>query len=160
MLCWNVKGICSLASLRRLKKLVRLHNLSIVFLLEPVISNDTASRINWQLGFPNFMTASSGKIWVFWSSNFTLSFQHEIHQLLYFHYQHPSFLTHCSFTVVYGKCTVADLRLLRFSLLIIHSQLSGSQRLVCGDFNAILAMDESADQGTLDTCSMANFSTF
>lgn len=100
VLCWNVRGIGGLAYLRRLKKLCRIHNFSILFLIEPFLSSDNLSRIASSLGFSNFLAADSGKILVFWRHNFSLSLESQTDQLLHFDCCHPSFHSPCHVTNV------------------------------------------------------------
>lgn len=160
VLCWNVRGIGNIASMRRLRKLCRLHNLSALFLLEPMISSDNLSRIASHFGFQHSLASYSGKIWVFWRHNLSFSFSCQSDQFLHFDCHHPLFDKKFFVTVVYAKCTVAERRLLWTSLLDLYLRVQDTPWLVCGDFNAILSLDDSSGAGTHDTRSIADFSAF
>lgn len=51
LICWNVRGIANQASFRRLFELSCMHNLSIIFLLEPFTPAIRVDKIRQRLGF-------------------------------------------------------------------------------------------------------------
>lgn len=50
-----------LSTIRRLKRLCQLHNLSILVIIKPLVASERLSSLGDQLAFPNYVSASSNK---------------------------------------------------------------------------------------------------
>lgn len=160
ILTWNVRGIGGIASQRRLRKLCKLHNVSILFLLEPFISSDHLPSLASALGFTSFLASANGKIWILWRHNIVLTFSSQTDQLYHVQCSHPAMLHSCALTSVYAKCTAVARRQLWSDLLHLQSEIRDQPWLLCGDFNAILNLGESAGRAPPNVQSMTDFADF
>lgn len=120
-LVWNIQGIGNRASLRRLKRLVRVHRLAFVAILEPMISIDRLDEIQSVLGYPHSLVALANKIGLFYSdcfpiSSLTVSSQYLLMQLEY--------STPVCATFIYGKCSRLERQSLWSDLRQIHASIS------------------------------------
>src|SRR4051812_35487973 len=68
-LVWNIRGIANLPSQRRLKKLIKVHNIDCVAIIEPKIRVGTAKDFEFKLNCNNSFSDVEGNIWVFWKNN-------------------------------------------------------------------------------------------
>lgn len=102
---WNVRGIASLSSIRRLRKLCRLHNISLLFLFEPFLSEDRFGAVNFTLHFSSFLYSTSNKILVLWRHDFEVSLVAQSEQFLHLQVRHPSTSALSYITGVYAKST-------------------------------------------------------
>lgn len=64
-LIWNIYGMGGIASMQRLKKLIRLHSLVFVAIIEPFVFVDRLEEFQQRLGFPNLFVSPNNKIWLF-----------------------------------------------------------------------------------------------
>ena len=62
LLTWNAQGVGNISTLKRLKKLISMHNISLIILQEPLIS--TVSEVSRKIGFDNFCSNINNKIWI------------------------------------------------------------------------------------------------
>ena len=69
---WNIRGIGKAPAVRCLKKLIHMHYLSLVCVLEHFLHLDKLESTRNRLGIESVISSSSGKIWVFWLASFTL----------------------------------------------------------------------------------------
>lgn len=103
-LIWNVHGIGNQVSIRRLKKLCRLHSLVTLVLIEPFISADRIVDIKSKLGFSECMAVDSNKIWVFWNSLFSFRLLSQFDQYAHLHGSHLSLSSpKCNWTWFFEK---------------------------------------------------------
>lgn len=104
-LIWNIWGS---ASMRRLKLLIRLHQLSFVAIMEPMVSLDCEEEFQQRLGFSGCLVSPSNKIWLFFSDHYTMVTIKASPQLLHIEFQHVwSRSTVCA-TFVYENCSRAE----------------------------------------------------
>lgn len=88
VLVWNIRGAANVASMRRIKKLVRLHHISFLVLLEPMDDVNKLGSLTFSLGFSDYISSPNNKIWILWSSGFhamTLSLTYQFLHLLVSH---------------------------------------------------------------------------
>ena len=62
---WNIRGICKASAFRRLRKLIQIHRLSLVCILEPFLGADRLDPTRVRLGMEKAFSSMSGKIWMF-----------------------------------------------------------------------------------------------
>ncbi|XP_027067398.1 uncharacterized protein [Coffea arabica] len=157
MLVWNIRRIAGRASIRCLKKLLRLHSVTFLVIIEPMVDagqlDDFTSRFGFHLGVCN----SSNKIWVMWRSGFAVNVLVNNDQLIHMQVCHDSwtFVAHGSF--VYGKCSRVERRALWSALGLISEEMGTKPWLVGGDFNVVAAADKYAGQAAQDLTAMAEF---
>lgn len=77
-LIWNIRGIGKAPAVRRLRKLVRVHQLPLICVLEPFISVDHLEALRVQLGMDRALFSQYEKIWVFWSAPFSVKLLHDM----------------------------------------------------------------------------------
>lgn len=69
---WKSKGVTSNSFRHNLKNYIRLHNPSIVCLLEPRVSGNQANKICSSIGFDEWIRVEvvgfSGGIWILWKA--------------------------------------------------------------------------------------------
>ncbi|XP_022857582.1 uncharacterized protein LOC111378580 [Olea europaea var. sylvestris] len=65
---WNVRGVASVATRRRLKKLIQLHQVYLLVILEPFVLQKNFTYTRHYLRFDMGAQNESNKIWIFWNS--------------------------------------------------------------------------------------------
>ncbi|KAL2462036.1 Uncharacterized protein Adt_45456 [Abeliophyllum distichum] len=73
VLMWNVKGVRASKTRKRIKKLVQLHRIYFLVLLEPFLFEDSFDFIRRSVGFDVDVQNQSNKIWCFWNVETTVS---------------------------------------------------------------------------------------
>lgn len=71
-LYWNIRGVGT--SLRRLRRLIRLHQFSFIALFEPFLSGDRLALVQSQLGYPEVLYAPTNNIMIFYRSGYCIVF--------------------------------------------------------------------------------------
>ena len=71
---WNVRGINTQGVLERLKILRKFHQLSIITILEPFSNSVQIQNFKIFLNMDNAISNYNGKIWVFWTVMWTVTF--------------------------------------------------------------------------------------
>ncbi|KAJ8766129.1 hypothetical protein K2173_021646 [Erythroxylum novogranatense] len=156
---WNVRGIGNLASIRRLKKLCRIHAISCIILLEPFIEAARITEIQSKLGFQYSFASDSNKIWFLCRNGITCSVVFQSSQLL--HLKVEGFSSSPVYvTGVYAKSTRAARRVLWVDLLCLQQQIGNASWMVGGDFNVIARLTECVGAAHPDLGSMADFVEF
>lgn len=79
-LIWNIRGVANNATLRRLKSLVRLHSISTLVLLEPLINSNKLDEYRIKLGFDVAFASPTGRIWLFCKSSVGIGFVDVSHE--------------------------------------------------------------------------------
>src|SRR3954464_7601564 len=69
IIVWNIRGLGNPPSLRRIKKLVRVHNIDCFAIIEPKIKSATAKDYEYKLNCSGSFANHEGNIWVFWKNN-------------------------------------------------------------------------------------------
>lgn len=62
---WNIRGVVNKASMRRLRKLCKLHSVSVLLLFEPMATFEHISHLSSYLQFPDFILYDNHKLCVF-----------------------------------------------------------------------------------------------
>ena len=135
-LIWNIRGIGSSPSVRRLKSLIRVHQLKLVCVLEPFMSPAKLDATRVRLGMDSAFASESGKIWLFWSPPFHVQVLHDMGQVVHCRACHSSLSEGFFMSFVYAKC-VASLRLDLWDALRSFSGQVDGPWLVGGDFNVV-----------------------
>ncbi|XP_019173843.1 PREDICTED: uncharacterized protein LOC109169419 [Ipomoea nil] len=159
-LIWNCQGAASKDFCRTLKHFVRIHNPSIVCLLEPKVSGAHANSICASFGFPEWIRVEaigfSGGIWVLWKNNVTL----DIIQT------HPQFLAvqvnevglePWALSFVYGSPNLQLRRKLFAELSCRNLNLQGPW-LSVGDYNSVTCQGEVSNPDTFNHSRYVDFS--
>lgn len=105
-LIWNIRGIGKAPAVCRLRKLIRLHRLSLVCVLEPFVSVDRLEATRVRLGMDHAVSSQSGKIWVFWSTLFSVELLHDMGQVIHCRVSHSFFPDPVLVSYVYASCSM------------------------------------------------------
>ena len=70
-LFWNIRGISKAPKLRRIKQLIKIHNLQFLALCEPWLKVDKAERYRYKLNFHGLVHNTEGSVWVFFKEPFS-----------------------------------------------------------------------------------------
>lgn len=90
-LIWNIRGISKAPAVHMLQKLIRLHRLALICVLEPFLSADRLEATQFRLGMDHAISSKSGKIWVFWSTPFLVEIMIDMGQVIYCRVSHALF---------------------------------------------------------------------
>ncbi|KAK6773761.1 hypothetical protein RDI58_028999 [Solanum bulbocastanum] len=66
---WNVRGINTQGVLERIKMFRKLHQPSIIAILEPFADKNHVQNFKVQLAMEQAVSNCNGKIWVFWNKD-------------------------------------------------------------------------------------------
>lgn len=72
VLVWNVRGVGSISTVRRLRKLAQMHSVSLIILQEPLVSSTSAPDVCTRFGFDNYACSDNNKLWMFWRHNLSI----------------------------------------------------------------------------------------
>ncbi|XP_022866065.1 uncharacterized protein LOC111385869 [Olea europaea var. sylvestris] len=146
---WNVRGVASVATRRRLKKLIQLHQVYLLVLLEPFVLQHSFAYIRHYLRFDTGAQNESNKIWFFWNSgtNVTIIVDHP--QFLHVKVEDPRLALPIYFTPVYASCDASVRRDLWAGLHHISLDMEDPW-IVGGDFNVITHDGERTGHNTRD----------
>ncbi|XP_022866117.1 uncharacterized protein LOC111385927, partial [Olea europaea var. sylvestris] len=146
---WNVRGVASVATRRRLKKLIQLHQVYLLVLLEPFVLQHSFAYIRRYLRFDTGAQNESNKIWFFWNSwtNVTIIVDHP--QFLHVKVEDPRLGLPIYFTPVYASCDPSVRRDLWAGLHHISLDMEDPW-IVGGDFNVITHDGERTGHNTRD----------
>lgn len=106
-LIWSIRGISKAPAVRRLRKLIRLHRLSLICILEPFVSSDHLEEIRIRLGMDHALSFHSGKIWVFWSALFFVELLQGMGQVIHCQVSHSHFSDPVVISYVYASCLMS-----------------------------------------------------
>lgn len=62
----NLRGIANVSTMTRLKKIIRLHKVDLVMIMEPMVGIEQLDRYKIRLGFSNACRNLTSKFWFFW----------------------------------------------------------------------------------------------
>ncbi|XP_022883141.1 uncharacterized protein LOC111399888 [Olea europaea var. sylvestris] len=144
---WNVRGVASVATHRRLKKLIQLHQVYLLVLLEPFVLRQNFAYTRRYLRFDMGAHNESNKIWFFWNSgtNVTVIVDHP--QFLHIRVEDPRLARTIYLTPVYASCDATIRRDLWAGLHHISLDMDDPW-LVGGDFNVITHDGERTGHNT------------
>lgn len=103
-ICWNAKSINTKGALERLQQLQKMHNLSLIVILEPFADNSQLNHFKILLNMDRTTCNPNGKIWIFWTRDLEgkaidIDDQHVTYE--WTHVENPNTF---STSVIYGKC--------------------------------------------------------
>ena len=99
---WNIRAIGKAPTVRRLKKLIHMHRLSLICVLVPFLHLDKLESTRNRLGIESAISSSSRKIWVFWLVSFTLEVIQDARQVLHCRVSHSFFPDPVFVSLVYA----------------------------------------------------------
>lgn len=117
-LLWNIRGIGNIKSRRRVAKLVKMYNISLIAILEPLHHANKIHKFSNRMGFNFKLTNQEAdeKIWLCWN--------HEVNVVLVDAFEQCitvdiSFLNSdlVRLTIVYAKCSIQQLLWEKLQLL-------------------------------------------
>ena len=134
-LIWNIRGIGSSPSVRRLKSLIRVHQLKLVCILEPFMSPAKLDATRVRLGMDSAFASESGKIWLFWSHPFHVQVLHDMGQVVHCRACHSSLSEGFFMSFVYAKCVACGMPC---ALLVVRWMVRGWLGEILMWFSSIL----------------------
>src|SRR4051812_10546629 len=69
ILVWNIRGLANKPSLTRLRKLMKLHNIEVLAILEPKVTKGTIEDYEFKLNCVGSFSNREGNIWLFWKNS-------------------------------------------------------------------------------------------
>ena len=99
-------------SFKRLKKLVRLHKVGLVAIMEPLVDQIQVDSFKLKLGFDNVLSNVNSKVWLFWKAEMQCSVLVNEEQLLVVKCKHGDVNGDFIIAAVYAKCNRGDRRML------------------------------------------------
>lgn len=156
-LFWNIRGVANKASLRRLKFLVRSHNVTLLVLLEPLVHSNKLEEFRIKLGYDFAFSSATGRIWIFGKAMLTIrqvdtSHDQVLHAELQYPGMEPFFLS-----AVYAKSTRAGRLDLWDNLCARKEHYGGASWVIGGDFNVVRYSDECSGGAPLSQGPMDDF---
>ncbi|KAG0480185.1 hypothetical protein HPP92_011043 [Vanilla planifolia] len=158
ILFWNARGVGNLATIGRLRHLVRSNQLDLIALMEPLVGEDRIPLICSQIGLQDGLSASSGKIWLLWLSRCRLSVIRGSDQAVTMQLSilgasaGPVFVT-----AVYGKHNYIQRRELWLFLEGTKLDVGCYPWCIGGDFNVTLRADEQSGTARFDSRAANDF---
>ena len=102
-LFWNIRGVCT--SRRRIKRLIRLNNVSVLAVFEPMVSFDQVLDFQKQIKFEGCLSFPFNKIWLLWRHGLTCRHIFSNDQFILVEVLSSSGRLLSFLTVIYAKCT-------------------------------------------------------
>ena len=122
-------------------KLKKLHQLSIITILEPFSNSVHVQSFKVQLNMENATSNCNGKIWVFWSNDIDYNILDEDEQQITCNMKHNELQYQFTSTFVYAKCK-DHLRRPLWNKMIQQATLNDNPWCSVGDFNVITSVEE------------------
>ncbi|KAM7528608.1 hypothetical protein LguiB_032018 [Lonicera macranthoides] len=116
----NVRGISNASSLKRVRKLSKIHNISFLAVLEPMTDASKLEKIRSKLKFSSAYSNITSKVWVFWKPIMQCSVLSDTEQALTMRGTHDLVEGEFVISSVYAKCIKEDRRCLWDKLKIVH----------------------------------------
>ena len=109
-LLWNIRGIGNIKSRRRVAKLVKMYNISLIAILEPLHHANKIQEFSNRIGF-HFSLANQEadeKIWLCWNHEVNVVLVDAFEQCITVDigFQHSDLVR---LTIVYAKCSIQRL---------------------------------------------------
>ena len=105
LLIWNIRGATNRLSVSRLRLLIRVHQVAVLVLLEPMAEAFNIESLRLKLSFDFCLFNPSNKIWVFWRCGFHFNVMHNSEQVLHVMAGHDSWTGTFFASFIYAKCT-------------------------------------------------------
>ena len=154
-LTWNMRGIADAASFRRLKRLVKVHKIHLLVILEPMVDNSKLLNFQLSLQFHGSCCNTAGKIWCFWMDSFQCSITLNHDQCLNLHCKSGELEEGFMFSAIYAKCSKVERRSLWDSLISLSS--TSLPWILGGDFNIVRRAHERLGGRDIDFSAAVEF---
>jgi len=109
-LIWNIHGIGNPPSRDRVMNLCRIHNICVLVVLEPLISESKVDNMRFKLGFDCSFSNCTNKIWIFWKHWVKLDIIKDLPQIVHTNITYLQFS--CVGSFVYASCSRMHRRIL------------------------------------------------
>ncbi|CAH9114746.1 unnamed protein product, partial [Cuscuta epithymum] len=139
---WNVRGLVS--SCPRLRDLIRQWSISLLVVVEPIISSSNINDLALKLGLHSSFCCNENKIWIFWDKS-KLDVTDVTTDSQYSHMRLLIGTQRIWFTAIYGSHNYIVRRNL-WNFLECWAEANKSPWFVGGDFNAIANQGEHKGQ--------------
>lgn len=158
-LFWNVRGIGKKSSVRRLKKISRLHACSFIALFEPLVAENKGAALGQSLGFTAFVSSSNNKIWLLSRHGLHFNLLLSTDQLLHTQVTSPTGTVLGFLSFIYGSCTRSSRQTLWDSLRLLSQSVGHHPWAIGGDFNVIASLEEYSGRSSPDSAAITDFTT-
>ena len=140
MLCWNTRSISTFGTLERLINLRKIHNLSMIAILEPFSNFSLIDSYRMQLLMDNCHYNPNNKIWLFWTKEVDCHILESDQQNTTCEIKHEECSEKFHMTYVYAKCK-DQLRKPLWDTMLKWAETSDPWCII-GDFNVIASTQE------------------
>ncbi|KAG5580317.1 hypothetical protein H5410_050944 [Solanum commersonii] len=137
----NVRGINTQGVLERLKMLKKMHQLSIIAILEPFSDNSQVQNFKNQIDMEHAVSNCNGKIWLFWNRDIDCVVLEEDAQHITCDLGHNELQNHFTTTFVYAKCK-DHLRRPLWDIMLYQDAETNKPWCSVGDYNVITSIEE------------------
>lgn len=103
-LCWNARSINTKSSFERIQNLKKMYNIALIAILEPFSDNSQLNSYIIQMGMDNAVCNPNGKIWLFWTSDYTCNIMENDEQHITCDLQHMEVSGNFIISFIYAKC--------------------------------------------------------
>ncbi|KAG5595834.1 hypothetical protein H5410_037066 [Solanum commersonii] len=145
VICLNARSINTQGSLEKFKYLKKIHNLSMIAILEPFADNIYLNNYKIHLNMDSAACNSNGKIWLFWNTEMNCDVLEIDDQHITCVLHHVEYKDKFMISFIYAKCK-DHLRRPLCDRLIHYSNIDNPWCTI-GDFNVITSTEEK--QGEL-----------
>ncbi|TMX00263.1 hypothetical protein EJD97_001108, partial [Solanum chilense] len=104
MICWNARSINTFGALERLINLKKLHQLSMISILEPFANQSQMDSFRLQMLMNHSFSNPNNKIWLFWSDEVSCRILDSDQQQITCEIRHEECSETFIMTYVYAKC--------------------------------------------------------
>lgn len=101
VICWNARSINTKRALERIQKV---YNLSLIAILEPFSDSSQLYNFRLQLNMDNASCNQNGKIWLFWTTNYTCNVLETDEQHITCELKHMEWCDSFIISFIYAKC--------------------------------------------------------
>ena len=144
---WNVRGIANAPTQNVLKRLINLYNVAFLVIMELFVlpNPELYSRM---LGLVFQRANASGKIWIFTKQGITFDVVDDSEQVIQGRISVPSLANPIMVSAIYAKCSRAERYELWDKLRLHAATTVNIPRIVGGDFNTILHLQDRVGSET------------
>lgn len=154
-LFWNLRGVSNASTLERLKKLVYIHKVCWLAIIEPMVDSSQLESFRLKLGFSMAYSNVNSKISVLWKDKMQCTMMQDDSQIISMQCKHRELDADFVVVPVYAKCTRSEKRLLWEDLVAISG---GSSPLLVGrDFNIVRNSTERLGGNAIDVGAADDF---
>ncbi|XP_027169490.1 uncharacterized protein LOC113769223 [Coffea eugenioides] len=137
---WNVRGVDNALTIARLRKLKRMHQVSLLAMCEPKAGRERLDFIRNRLGFRHAISNDESRIWVMYGQDYRCDLLVASHQFLALEVTHAIFRCSVVAVFVHASCASLDREALWQQLGEVCPQ--GMPAIFLGDFNVIVGANE------------------